>query len=194
MKYKLFIFLAVVLSLSFFSASPPEERSKAYIYWDQRALTWADFKGSAPGSSKFIALTHSAIKLDFGGEGKNIWFTIESIFYPKKSWKKKGVDDHILKHEQGHFDITEIYSRVLRKTLSETKFKKYDTIGDEVQRIFNSNFNACEKLQDAYDKETDHSKIKDEQYRWNTKISSMLDSLSTHTETELKVDVGYLIN
>jgi len=194
MKSKLIIFLALlVVGFSFFSASPSEERSKDYIYWDQRALTWADFKGAVP-KSKFIALTHSAIKLDFGGEGKTIWFTIESIFYPKKSWKKKGVDDHILKHEQGHFDITEIYARILRKTLSETKFKKYDIIGDEVQRIFNSNFTACEKFQDAYDKETDHSKIKDEQYRWNAKISSMLDSLSSQTETELKMDVTYLLD
>jgi len=193
MKYKLFIFIALVVGMSFFSAAPPEERSKAYVYWDQRPLTWADFKGSAPGSSKYIALTYSAIKLDFGGEGKDIWFTIETIFYPKKSWKKKGVDDYVLKHEQGHFDITEFFSRTLRKTLSETKFKKYATIGDEVAKIFNENFEACDKMQDEYDKETDHSKVKDEQLRWDKKISEMLDSLSTHTETELKIDVAYLL-
>lgn len=185
--------LAVCI-LFFLVSFVTDERDKNLIYWDQRVLTWEDFKGRAPSSSPYVALTNSAIQLDMGGEGTTVWFEIESIFYPKLSWKKKNVDDHVLKHEQGHYDITEIYSRILRQKVGELRFKKYDGISADVQKLFSSVTRDCKKMQDLYDKETDHSKIKDEQTRWDGKIQSMLDSLSAFKDTHLKVDVSYLLN
>ena len=170
-----------------------QEREKGIIYWGDRDLTWEDFKGRGPSNSPYVALTHSAIDMGFGGEGSNVWFTVQTSFDPKLSWKKKNVDAFVLKHEQGHFDITEIYARVLRKQLMETKFKKYETITSEVQKVFSANFKACNKLQDQYDDETDHSKIKSEQLRWDTRISTMLDSLADYSQTKFTLDVSYLL-
>jgi len=193
MRFNILFLLTVFVGLTFFSFVN-EDRDKSSIYWDDRSLTWDDFKGHAPSSTPYVALTFSSIKLLFGGEENEIWFTIETIFDPKQSWKKKNVDEFILKHEQGHFDITEIHSRLLRKKLAETKFKKYETIGSEVEKIFNANYKACDKMQDQYDNETAHSKIKNEQVKWNNKINQFLDSLSAFSMTELKLDVGYLTN
>lgn len=194
MKFKITA-ISVVLSMLVISLSSfiRFEREKGYIYWNERKLTWDDFKGSAPSSSPYVALTHSAIVLNFSGEDNTVSFSVESAFYPKLSWKKKNVTDYILKHEQDHFDITEIYSRILRKEIQAMKFKKYETIGTEVQQVFNKNSAACEKLQDKYDKETDHSKKEAEQYLWDTRIATMLDSLSGWAKPEFTMDVSYLL-
>lgn len=169
------------------------ERDSKLIYWDQRKLTWDDFKGGSPGSSPYVALTHSAISLNMSGQDKNIFCSVESVFYPKQSWKKKNVTDHVLNHEQRHFDITEIHSRMLRKTISETRFKKYESIASDIQKLFNASSTACSKMQDLYDKETDHSKKKPEQEQWNAKIDSLLNVYQDWTKAEFVLDVGYLI-
>lgn len=169
------------------------ERDSKLIYWDQRKLTWDDFKGGSPGSSPYVALTHSAISLNMSGQDKNIFCSVESVFYPKQSWKKKNVTDHVLNHEQRHFDITEIHSRMLRKTISETRFKKYESIASDIQKLFNASSSACTKMQDLYDKETDHSKKKPEQEQWNVKIDSLLNVYQDWTKAEFVLDVSYLI-
>jgi len=192
MKKKIFlpVFALLVFILGSFIYT---ERDSKLIYWDQRKLTWDDFKGGSPGSSPYVALTHSAISLNMSGQDKNIFCSVESVFYPKQSWKKKNVTDHVLNHEQRHFDITEIHSRMLRKTISETKFKKYETIAADIQKLFNASSSACSKMQDLYDKETDHSKKKPEQELWNTKIDSLLNVYQDWTKAEFVLDVSYLI-
>lgn len=190
MKQILFFSLLAILFLS--ADIQQEERDPQYIYWDERPVTWDDFKGRAPGNSPYVALTYSAINFSYSGEGSNLDLEIHTIFDPKQSWKKKNVTDFVLKHEQGHFDITEIYARVFRKEIQSYKFKKLDSIDDEMQKVFMKNFDACGKFQDKYDKETDHSKIEKEQLRWNDQISTMLDSLKDYANPVLKLDIGYL--
>lgn len=188
-KFWPILFLGVLLSVS---DKPTEERDAQYIYWDERPVTWDDFKGRAPGSTPYVALTYSAINFAYSGEGNYLDLEIHTIFDPKQSWKKKGVNDFILKHEQGHFDITEIYARFFRKEIQKHKFKKLDSIDEEMQKIFYRNFDACGKFQDKYDKETDHSKIEKEQLRWNDEIATILDSLKNYSNPILKLDIGYL--
>lgn len=188
------ITLILCAGLFWLASFLPADKEKDIVYWDQRPLTWADFKGAVPASSAFVAMTHSAIVLNFSGEGSTITFSVASAFYPKLSWKKKQVDAHILKHEQGHFDITEIHARLLRKQIQELTFKTYETIGTDVQRIFTKNSDACDNMQDLYDHETDHSKLKDAQSTWDLKIDQMLDSLDGWKSTNFQLDVGYLLD
>lgn len=185
----LFALTAFILSTSFSS----QERDSHYIYWDQRKLTWDDFKGRRPSSTPYTASTSSAIQFGFSGENSTIQCSILTLFDPKDSWKKKEVTDHLLNHEQRHFDITEIYARVLRKAVHETTFKNYNTLSTELQKIYQKAVSDCNKFQDLYDRETDHSKKKDDQAAWDLKIDTMLDSLKDWQMTEFTLDVGYLI-
>ena len=192
-KKILLLSLIVVGLLTFsFSNSTHLEKDKKYIYWGDKELTWEDFKGRGPGKSPYVALTSSAIKMEFSGTGNTLNFSIATIFDQKESWKKKGADDHVLKHEQVHFDITEYYSRLLRKELQETKFKKRETLSSEVQKIYAAQYKECGKFQDLYDKETDHSKKKEEQYRWNEKVAELLNATSNLNATDFSVDISYL--
>ena len=105
-------------------------------------LNWLDFQ--AESNSAVFEDVHSTIKYRYtwtvnsDSIGNQIRFFIENIdltaeFYPLLSWvRQPQATPQLLRHEQGHFDITEIYSRVLRKTLQETKFKKYETTPTKV--------------------------------------------------------------
>jgi predicted secreted Zn-dependent protease len=90
-------------------------------------------------------------------------------FSPKLSWKKSsGLNDYMLQHEQTHFDITELYARILRKRLSEEiktikDVKKISSIGREITKQW-------EIEQNTYDDETDHSINKETQAEWNANV------------------------
>ncbi len=48
-----------------------------------------------------------------------------AFFDRQRSWVKNEAKlDYVLRHEQGHFDIFEVYTRKIRKALSEKKLIK----------------------------------------------------------------------
>src|SRR5579871_6965376 len=93
--------------------------SQETIAWDSATrLTWADFRGKADNNSSFSASTASGIVYKFSMDGEGYSDSITAVFYPNESWVRIR-DDKYLIHEQGHFDITEIFARKLRKRLLE---------------------------------------------------------------------------
>lgn len=189
----LFIFLIGGVSLGSASELNKISNEDVYIRWNDRKLNWNDFSGAVPANSKFDALTHSAIDMSFSGEKTTLKFNVKSIFDPDKSWKKEGVTSYILKHEQVHFDITEYYSRVLRKKIKTRRFKSFDTVEKEVMDMFNQTFEEASKMQVKYDNDTGHSQNKKKQAKWNKKIKKMLSSLSSFKNPIMKVNVNYLL-
>ena len=87
--------------------------------------------------------------------------------------------DYILQHEQGHFDITELFARKLAKELKEYKFnpRKYQ---DDVSKIYKKLMDEKEEYQNKYDKETDFSRNKEQQAEWLEKIKDELDELDEY--------------
>lgn len=190
----IFIFFVCGISLSLTNDYSLELLDEStYIHWNERKLNWEDFSGEVPADSKFDALTHSAIDMTFNGEKTTLKFNVQTIFDPDKSWKKEGVTAYILKHEQVHFDITEYYSRVLRKKLKTRRFKSFDTVEKEVMNMFNQTFDEAAKMQVKYDDDTKHSQNKNKQAKWNKKVKKMLASLSSFKNPIMKVNVNYLL-
>ena len=76
-------------------------------------------------------------------------------------------------HEQGHFDITEIYARKLDNALRDYNFnpKRFKTDLDE---IYKDIMEEKEELQNQYDLETDYSRNKEKQTEWLKKIQKEL--------------------
>jgi predicted secreted Zn-dependent protease len=81
--------------------------------------------------------------------------------------------DYILAHEQGHFDITEIYSRRLHQALLEYNFNR-KTYQLDINRIYEKIVREKETLQDLYDKQSDHSRNKKTQTAWLEIIEALL--------------------
>ncbi|MBX7226886.1 MAG: hypothetical protein K1X55_12710 [Chitinophagales bacterium] len=149
------------------------------IYWkSDRILTWDDFKAS-PDAHSLSAQTSSAIEMNYQTSGNKITWHVASYFIPSQSWvKNSGRTDYILAHEQLHFDLTEVYAKMLRKRYkTEIKtaadHKKMNTIYAEIRKVW-------EKEQARYDKETNHSINKTKQADWNTYIKQKLEELNEY--------------
>ena len=79
-------------------------------------------------------------------------------------------------HEQGHFDIAEIFARRLNKQMSEYVFNK-NTFKDDLKKIYMSLTSEKDSFQNRYDEETNHSINKEKQSEWLKKIEGFLKEL-----------------
>lgn len=167
--------------------------SEEFIRWSEKKLTWDDFDGPIIENSEFDALTFSAISLEFQGENVTLSFEIEAIFDPLQSWKKEGVNAYILKHEQLHFDITEYHSRILKKDLQKHRFKSFEAIESDIKRMFEQAYTNANKMQDKYDKQTNHSLNRKAQNQWNKKVKSLLSKTKSYKKTSFTIKIDYLL-
>ncbi len=145
-----------------------------------RQLTWADFKALPDPSSDNAALTNSNINVEFGFSDKVFTHSIRCSFNKEKSWVRIK-NDHILKHEQGHFDITEIYARILHKELSEYIFNS-KTADKDINDIYSKVMKQHVSMQQAYDVETNHSIDSARQKLWDNKIVSLLKQYDRYAD------------
>lgn len=148
------------------------------ILWEKdRRLTWEDFKGT-PNNNRAAAITASGLTYRFSTVKKDnqvvrVDFKVSSFFYPQKSWYIPAICDSItLKHEQLHFDITEVFAEKFRKRLAKTTFT--NNVKAEVKIIYDEINVALQKFQNKYDLETDFSRNRENQANWNQKIDSLL--------------------
>jgi hypothetical protein len=167
----LFCLLAVTLLRIF-----PLGQDSSLIEWNaERKLNWNDFKAAPDPGSPNAALTYSIIKYDFSyNETDGLLFHIHCEFDKNISWGKTKTD-YILSHEQGHFDITEIFARKLNKAFKE--YKPASNVKKDVNKIYLDTMHQLGDRQSQYDKETNSSINIAEQERWLKKIKDELKEL-----------------
>lgn len=157
-----------------------KQEKEEVIYWAPGTkLTWNDFKGEPNGSSTHVANTNSGISAPWRSSGDSVSVSITCLFDKNKSWVKPGSKTpYILQHEQGHFDITELFARKFRKTVSTYKFNMR-SFKETYRKLYEANHLEWAAYQNNYDKETDHSKIPVKQEEWEKKIEQELESLKS---------------
>ena len=104
--------------------------------------------------------------------------TIVAVFDRKKSWviDEAKSDDRLLRHEQLHFDLAEVYARILRKKLSAFKIPcRYEkSVQAQINVIADNNIRDLQVEQDRYDVETKHGLNEKAQTEWERKVKDML--------------------
>lgn len=189
MKKVLILFL---LLLTFSQTISYAQLSKNHVEWTENKLTWNDFQGKMKKKSPYDALTLSAIYSAYKTDEsqKNIILVVKAVFDKKGSKKKKNnTSSHLLNHEQRHFDITEIYARILKKNISEIEIKQLNTISSKFNAEINKNFNEWKKFQNLYDKETNHSTNKEKQMEWDEKIDNLLIDYEYYKNPEIIISI-----
>jgi len=172
----LFVFISSCLFLSF----TKKEKEDDYIPWkSDKKLNWADFRIESPSHTNDAALTTTFVSFSFSKSGDKIKFDIECKFQKSRSWIRIKTD-YILKHEQGHFDIAEIFARKLNKeiTLFLAKSKQHE----DLNKIYTRVMNEKRDMQQEYDDETNHSINKRQQAEWDLKIEEMLEELKDYDD------------
>lgn len=173
----------IIISVLFLciGASSNEET----ISWnDMRKLTWKDFKGSPNPNSDAVALTASGITFGYSVKtsGKrivNYSASVQAHFYPNKSWYlTEKADDHILAHEQLHFDITELYVRKFKQQLERLVVNQ--NIKTQMNQIHHAINEALDKTQKTYDEQTNHSINIGAQEYWENFIKEELKKLEKY--------------
>lgn len=149
------------------------EETEDQLPWaNERRLNWDDFLCEPKRNTDAVALTSTALGITYKVTNGNLDYQILCSFSKKKSWGLLKTD-YILAHEQGHFDITEIYARKLHKELSEYIVNRR-TFRQDINEIYNRVVKEKEAFQEAYDGETDHSRNKNLQKNWLVRIDEIL--------------------
>jgi Bacterial protein of unknown function (DUF922) len=170
MRNTVFIFLLTMAPLLLPAQQPGEE----LLAWSaSRKLTWADYKASPDPNSDAAATTASYLVFSYSIRNDDISFRIESKFSKTRSWGLHKTA-YILSHEQGHFDLAEVYARKLYKKVQEYRFHKKNYRKD-LQKIYQEVLDEKEEMQNKYDRETNHSINKEKQAEWLKKIEKMLE-------------------
>jgi hypothetical protein len=151
-------------------------QSNNQIPWSaSRKLTWSDFKGNPDPHSSNAALTSSNINIEFGYDEKGFQYSIKCRFDKDRSWVRIKNND-VLVHEQGHFDIAEVYARKLNKLMKAYQFNA-KTASSDVNQLYENTMKQHRQTQIQYDQETDYSRNKLKQEEWLKKITDDLTSL-----------------
>ena len=162
------------------------------IAWDKNyTLKWKDFKGRADKYSTLDAYTMLGIELEvLGQKNGKVDMGVFGYFEKNKSWvKSKEETGSLLSHEQRHFDLCEVYRRMMIEKLEARNPYSYDGFSNEVSTIFNEMFNAYTQEQARYDHETHHSQKKEIQADWNKFIESELLRLEKYDKLAASLEV-----
>ncbi|ALW85771.1 hypothetical protein AUC43_12130 [Hymenobacter sedentarius] len=160
----------------------------APIAWSaNRPLTVADFLSRPKPYERLAALTTTDIKA--GAACRDFVFTgtVQATFDPNTSWFRdpKNFTPALLRHEQMHFDLTEVYARIMRQKLVAFQAKVDCT---KLQPAFNnftkSVYAEWDREQNRYDVETNHGLNAAKQAYWEKQTQTKLAQLQAFAAQE----------
>lgn len=178
-KYLVLGFLASIFSIhakSEDNRSNAQKDDKRFSWNENRKLSWNDFKGPVvTQNDESAAATCCSIGLtvDNDAAGEPV-INVYNSFYINKSWVKEDARiESVLVHEQGHFDLCELYTRKLRTRVATIDLKSA-TAKEDLMNIYSALSDEYETRQQAYEQETAHGTIIHEQERWKEMIGNEL--------------------
>lgn len=145
-----------------------------YIPWGtHNRLTWDDFLCAPKSNTDAVASTSTALGIAYQIKNGKFTYQITCKFSKNKSWGLVKTP-YILAHEQGHFDITEIFARKLYQALQGYQLNR-TSFQSDINAIYEAVVAAKESFQMAYDGQTDHSRNKRKQAEWLERINALLE-------------------
>lgn len=179
-----------ITALSLQSCKKEQEIPNSYKFSEKSKLEIADFRGYPDIWGDYDAETHSGFWLDYEEKIENgklvLVFTSYSFFSSNDSWfREDSKVESLLKHEQLHFDISEVCCRLMKQKLSTYHFtKKYLS---EIEDIYLMGYSDLFGWQHDYDEESEHSINKKGQKHWEEYVAKTLLELSAFAPETLTV-------
>jgi hypothetical protein len=156
------------------------------IIWKQDSLLHKeDFKakGKSNGPLGFAGI---GIFMYPGESGGELLFYVEALFIKSKSYITK-YSEYVLRHEQIHFDICELYARKLRQKLRQTDFKNIKNIQAETTKWYNKISSDLFREEEKYDRDTEHGLNSAKQKVWETDIQEQLKALEEFSHSSVNI-------
>lgn len=162
-------------------AAKPAPAPAPLITWSaERRLTQADFQARAPMGDPLAASTSSNIKADAACKDFVFSSTVAATFDPATSWMRnpQKASEMLLRHEQLHFDLTEVYARIMRQKLqlfaARANCEKLQPAFNNVTKLVYADWN---REQNRYDQETNHGLNAVRQAAWEKQTAAKLEML-----------------
>ena len=176
-------FLVFVMLLMGINLCAQNKVKDTVTYREYSTLKWKDFKAPAPKNTDYSASVNTGISYKWSYSTArgivDFKYDIEARLYRNFSWSIYEKDkENVLKHEQLHFDITELFARKFRKALAEYTVGR--SIRKDVSKIYEKIETERTTMQLLYDKETGHSINKTSQLSWENKIKDLLQEYQTY--------------
>ncbi len=174
----------IVLIYLFSSCLIFSQKNDTIKYWSNAdKLKITDFKSNTINNAKMSASSNLSLRYSLSEEFDSIFY-IESVFNRYKSYfiDKKEKSQWLLKHEQLHFDILEVFARRFRKKIFLDYYNKGKYLDDDaLYSIYLIIYRDYIQMSEEYDKETNHSINKLKQEEWNIKIAKELKDLVSYS-------------
>ncbi len=163
--------LILLLLITFISVKQNSIPSNKIIWSKDYLLQWTDFSGSPENITGTDAYTFSEINYTLS-EDK---VAVTCAFRKDKSLSLKSKQSiKLLQHEQYHFNLSEVYARLFRKSISESG-------KDNLEQKIKASLIELNKAQKKYDTETNHSRDTVQQAKWIKIIDGQLAELSKYS-------------
>lgn len=143
-------------------------------------LEWEDFKGSRPDQYHGDAGTMVKIKAVPYLVKKKVKYHVYALFDKTNSWALEK-SPQLLKHEQLHFDIAELYARKIRKKIQQLSGNRKNDLkvyNREIRKLLQES-NDFDRL---YDIETLHGSLLKKQKEWEIRVERALKALNDFTK------------
>lgn len=152
------------------------------VTWNKsNKLTWDNFHGAIPFGNPRDAVSSCSVYAKIDIDSNYYIINKHTYFRQSKSWAKNNHhNDYLLNHEQRHFDITEIHSRIFVKKFENKKIKTSAEAHNYFDELTIEVGDELSEMHEEYDKEANHSRNKPMQKKWDIKIDSMLTSLDKY--------------
>ena len=159
-------------------------RDDGIVWSARRSLTWADFKAKPPDDVSIVA-AHTRYTIVHGMRcaGSKFEYRVVAAFRPNESWVRHAVlrtpadSARALRHEQTHFDLSEVHARRLRRYFAEL-MAPCNMSSDDLASAATRMERAEKAAQALYDDETQNSRNAAQQARWDKEIQSQLTALA----------------
>jgi hypothetical protein len=182
------------------------------IEWSQeQRLSWQDFTGSVPRGADEIRVAATTASLPWSYRytvvvsGSSCHYTIAEIqssalFHPDASWVRPGhATDAVLEHEQGHFDITQIFRQRFSAATADQTGREHECrgrtrrraaadaerdIAERIGTLYDDTWRRYRAEQERYDAETRHGMDAAAQARWTEDIGRRLQGARAPGDSE----------
>lgn len=154
------------------------------ISYHDNALKWQNYKTSSKPSGYQKAFTYCGITYSVKSDAAGINVEFNAYVDANESWVLKGAaTSQLLRHEQGLFDITELYARKMKKSTHQYIKQQganlnYESLLLAVREIYKELNNELFAEQQQYNVQTVNGGNLQAQIDWENKIKAEMNKLS----------------
>ena len=166
------------ITFTFYLANDAQAVEQRFSWTPGRPLMWTDFKGSIPqnAANSTAAETSCGIGIETNTvtSQNDPKVYVYNTFHTSSSWVRTGYNTvDILEHEQGHWNICELYTRKMRIRFA-TAGIDLRNLKAVVGKIYSETQREYSARQEQYERETQHGIIREQQMHWTEMINNEL--------------------